>query len=104
MIRTPAGDVVLRVVAVERTAREVRGPGLGNGHQLHDPDGVGVGHARWYQLDSSHEMASASLGSTPWRVAVARIIAVVSVRLGTSLAASLALLSATACAVLLGYW
>ena len=49
-------------------------------------------------------MASASFGSTPWRVAVARIIAAVSVRLGTSIAASFALLSATACAVLLGYW
>ena len=49
-------------------------------------------------------MASASLGSTPWRVAVARIMAVMSLRLGTSMAASFAVLSATACAVLLGYW
>jgi hypothetical protein len=38
---------------------------------------------RWFQPDSCHEMASARLGSTPWRRAVATIMALVCVRLGT---------------------
>ena len=42
---------------------------------------------RWFQPDSCQPTARASLGSTPWRRAVAMIIALVWLRLGTEVRA-----------------
>src|SRR5689334_8671672 len=57
---------------------------------------------RWFQPDSCHPTARASLGSTPCRRAVATIIALVWLRLGTDVLASAARLRLAAFTVELG--
>jgi hypothetical protein len=56
----------------------------------------------WFQPDSCHPTASASLGSTPWRLAVALIMALVWLRLGTDRAARAARLRLAALTMLAG--
>ena len=58
---------------------------------------------RWFHPDSMDARASASLGSTPCRRAVATMMAWVSVRVGSDRLASVARLRAAASATARGY-
>ena len=76
-------DVVLGVEQVERRPASCEAQSPDDGMTCIAPMALATETARWFQPDSCHATARASVGWTPCRRAVRRIIADTSVRLGT---------------------